>query len=397
MTENLSLKINFSDFAKNELAKFYKEPRNRLWLVDLFGFWIIEHKLKGTYLPDFLKALSERVFLPEIQNVNLKEFNVLDVKIRRSTMEIMLSASVLLEKERRFNPEGVTDFRFYSTIRKAIRSDKYNTFRKVAYVISPLETKESYVGSSTKLVHRMRGHYNGLIAKRHHAKGLQEVFDATGSDPSTMSVFVFDLSNEVDIFEKEQELMDFLRVKAIVLNNSVDARSPAKGRIVSDSSKEKMKISSRRVCHSAQTREAMSKARKGKISYSPEIRKQQIEKVKKPIMGAGVLYPSATEAAKIIGINQSSMVRRLSSNSFPDWYYVGGSKDPNRDLNAPLVEKRKLNEFKSRDMMIEGKLYKSTEDVAKVYGVSGNTVKRRCTFDPIQWPQWKDWFYIDGQ
>lgn len=93
--------------------------------------------------------------------------------------------------------------------------------------------------------------------------------------------------------------------------------------------------------HTLETREKLSKIRKGKPGWIPteEQRRLKSEKLKgkkhskeraakmgeshkKPVICAGIYYPSRRDAAKALNLREGTIGHRLKSMSYPDWYKI---------------------------------------------------------------------------
>jgi group I intron endonuclease len=64
-----------------------------------------------------------------------------------------------------------------------------------------------------------------------------------------------------------------------------------------------------------------SKEHKAKISQSI-LKKKIIPTNRKRVYACGVIYESIIETAKSLGLNISTIKRRIKKDNFPDWYFV---------------------------------------------------------------------------
>lgn len=95
------------------------------------------------------------------------------------------------------------------------------------------------------------------------------------------------------------------------------------GRILSDETKQKMSESHKGKQFSQETRDKLSKAHKGKKFSSESINKMANAHKKQIIcLTNGVVYDSATDAAKILGLNRSSIYGVLRKNRKATHGYV---------------------------------------------------------------------------
>lgn len=103
-----------------------------------------------------------------------------------------------------------------------------------------------------------------------------------------------------------------------VLKRARSMRGP-----VSDETRQRMSESwHRRGGISPETRKKMTEANsRREIHFTEEARRLQKKACQKPIEIEGMYYQSVTEAAKSLGIGQSTVSYRIKSKGFPNWRY----------------------------------------------------------------------------
>lgn len=397
MEERVIILIDFNDSFKREIKRILQLSDARDWLIELFCFWIIQGKRINSPLPDFLSKASKFFFKEENHTDIPLHFNLFDVKLKNNYIELIFSATTSNQKTYFPKSEDIEGFAYSPSLRQMIKKNKYSDFRKSVYVLTLDKQRQGYVGSTIKLPTRLRVHRDDLRARRerHPVKEFLNNFTFKPNGLDNINVFVFDLKKDIDQVEKEQEFFDYFKFKGILLNRGTNARNPNKGIIRSEETIQKLKIVNRDKTLSKETRSLMSNQRKGRVNYNQDAARRSKEKVIKPIVGDGVFYESSADASRRTGKSQSTITRRASNKRYPTWYYVNSIDDPNRDTNSKMVKKRKLNSQHARTLSIEGKIFQSTVQVAKLFGFSANTIYRRCLYDPVLWPQWKDWFFIE--
>jgi group I intron endonuclease len=115
------------------------------------------------------------------------------------------------------------------------------------YEIKNLVTGIRYVGSSKKVMTRLKEHRRELVAGCHHSAALQNAWNKYGAEK-----FKFALIEEIEeknLISREQELLTQVFCEADTYNISREAKSPMKGRV-----------------HSEKTKALMSQQRSGKLN-----------------------------------------------------------------------------------------------------------------------------------
>lgn len=161
------------------------------------------------------------------------------------------------------------------------------------YVIEHGATGKKYVGSAANLYQRKNSHLSSLKHGTHKNQLLQEVYD---QDPKIEFTF-FPTESREFAYEKEQELLDQLKGKSVLLNISPDARTPAKNRPDSLRHWENRVASHRSVA--------------------------------KAVAVDGVRYESMGDAARALNLNSGTVYKRVASPSHPRWHYA-----PRESLNG---------------------------------------------------------------
>lgn len=249
------------------------------------------------------------------------------------------------------------------------------------YILEREDVHEVYVGQSVLLARRLGEHKYRAKNRIHHSVELNKIYNGIGK----LSVTVFVVNDESQLETLEKKLIHYCNRFTGVLNTLL--LKEIEGYEVIVRSRNGL------LEHSDETKKRMSEVRKGRKLTEEHKLKSSIGH-SKPVSIEGKWYLSATSAAKDLNMIQTTVMRRLSNDKFPDWFYIGGKGDPEADQEN-LVMKRKSNASGGRTISIKGKFYNSAREAEKDLNVSAKTVHRRCGYSPIDYPQWKDWFFVD--
>lgn len=221
-----------------------------------------------------------------------------------------------------------------------------------AYALHHDKSGKVYVGSTGNLYARMSRHRTDLKRGVHKNSNLQSAFN---DDPS-FSLSYLPTDTKEKAIEVEQSLLDQHLDSGILLNIASDATNPGAGVIISDEQKEKLRIAALnqfsdpdvRREHSEKTKRlwqdpvyrqshsgrVLSEDSRNKSSKSvkmnwqdptyrerneahlksPEHRALLVAAVSKPVVIDGVTYPSNAEAARKLGIKDSTLRARIKRN-----------------------------------------------------------------------------------
>lgn len=218
-----------------------------------------------------------------------------------------------------------------------------------AYALHHDKSGKTYVGSTGNLYARMAQHRNHLKNGTHKNPNLQEAFD---DDPKFSMSFVATETKEHAIV-LEQKLLDTHHSSGLLLNVATDAVNPGAGIQLTDDQKEQRRLATYNQFADPAARQQHSDISKqlwqdptyranhmgrelspesiAKLSTSvkenwndpiyrerntahlnsPEHRALLVAAVSKPVIVDGVSYPSNAEAARQLGIKDSTLRARL--------------------------------------------------------------------------------------
>lgn len=237
------------------------------------------------------------------------------------------------------------------------------------YVIQDLTDGKAYIGSSVNLKRRMNEHKYRLTHDRHNNIRLQRAFN-NGNALNIVAIPVIS-EEKNNIRQMEQELLDEFHPKGLLYNVAKNVEAPAVGIKPSAETIEKCRLVNLGRKHTPETIEKNRQARLG-AKQSPETIAKRVEKLKgvprpeyvrqlisqkrlgiefsdktkqkmsdsakmrgycdsqikgmkkaisKPISVNGVVYESASAAARIFGIDPGTAMDRAKSSSikFNNW------------------------------------------------------------------------------
>lgn len=207
--------------------------------------------------------------------------------------------------------------------------------QNAAYIIRHEATDKMYVGSTKDADKRIYQHKLDLRNGTHPNKDLQAAYD----QDSNITIELKETVTREEAYAVEQELLDKGINSGNLFNIAADAKIPAKGRLVSDhtrqlistvhkgkklSEEHKQRLSEAHVgrVFSDEHRKNLSEANKGRV-LKPETLQKAVESNSKKVVVEGTEYPSVKEASKAYGISATTAVDRLKSESerFKNWQY----------------------------------------------------------------------------
>ncbi|UCR74626.1 I-TevI-like homing endonuclease [Serratia phage BUCT660] len=253
------------------------------------------------------------------------------------------------------------------------------------YILTFSNKPISYIGSSVNVFKRLREHRNNLAGDRHYNKRLQTFYNLHKDDPVVrIKVQVIRTAETQTPFWLENETLSYVKRKQAVFNIGDTAELPKLGVSVSEETRSRMSESALGKKLSKVTRDKMAAVRKGKVNSEEHVLKTT-KALSKEIMGDGIKYPSASAAGRILGINQSTITRRLSSKGYPGWYLIGSEHDP--DVKSGKIEQTTEKNADNLGYRIDGKIYFTSTEAGNELGYSSSTVKRRA--DDPRFPTWE--------
>lgn len=147
------------------------------------------------------------------------------------------------------------------------------------YKITCKKSGNIYIGSSIHLVVREKEHFNLLKRNVHPNSYLQNTFNKYGIDNLLFEIIEY--CNKESVLVKEQYYLDLYKCFAPSHGfNLCKAAGNSYGRIVTEKTREKLRIACKGYKHSEESKKKISKANKG-YKRSPEITKKILETKKK--------------------------------------------------------------------------------------------------------------------
>lgn len=172
------------------------------------------------------------------------------------------------------------------------------------YKITNKANGKFYFGSSVNIPQRFREHKYRLRKGNHGNGHLQASWNRHGEKSFVFEAWAY--CDPCNTTEYEQILLDLYSAKkSICYNQAIDAKSPNKGRKMSESMKEKVRKfhKGRKWSDEHKMNLAKANARRGKtleVSY-PD--------------GSKIIFDTIREAAQSIGVSSSSIHARMKRNS----------------------------------------------------------------------------------
>jgi predicted GIY-YIG superfamily endonuclease len=170
------------------------------------------------------------------------------------------------------------------------------------YLITDQAETKVYVGSAANVQDRRSNHNGNLARGTHKNKSLQELYnkEAAVDRPLVCKIVLTETRDEA--YELEQSKIHSLKGTDALCNVSENARSPNKGRIASEETRQKQSESRTGLKPSEETKLKMSKS---------------IAEVKaNPLIADGVEYPSTAVAAKELGVTVRTINQRVQNPRF---------------------------------------------------------------------------------
>ena len=228
-----------------------------------------------------------------------------------------------------------------------------------AYILRFVNLGLLYVGSTDNFARRKIEHL-GMLSKGTHYKSLQQAYR---EDKNVIFEF-FPISDREEAFYKEQELITLYSQSGRLLNRvlSVQFRTEETN----------LKISSSLMGHevSSDCRRKLGESKKGNKFWVGKTHSEESRrKISEANKGNSYAKGHSKTPEGIEKIRQTHLGRKLSDNT------------------KLLVS---LNSAKSKQVSVNGILYRNITEAAKAENVSGDTIRRRCLSDDIRY-----WFTAD--
>ena len=225
-----------------------------------------------------------------------------------------------------------------------------------AYVITHKPTGKSYVGSTNDLYMRTKRHVNDLNKGACSNAPLQSVFN----DSADIDLKVYKTSTREEAYQLEQKILD---ENNNLFNIATDAKLPTKGKTLSPEHLEKLRESNigrsmpddlKQKLIDYHTGRKKSDEEKFKIGEARRGKSRPIEELNKyietrrnngiPVRINNVDYRSIGDASDELGVKYMTIYHRCSSDTFPDWQFIGNKRgtqtfttEPENAINNELV------------------------------------------------------------
>jgi hypothetical protein len=170
-----------------------------------------------------------------------------------------------------------------------------------AYVITHVPTGCFYIGSTNDFYKRQCEHIYRLRAGLHRNPSLQRCYNQEPHFKLTfhlVGIKGVDLDIKENSLQLEQELIDRFKDNPLLLNVGLGALAPMLG-----------------TKHSKETKELMSFRKKG-IMPECSVRKRR------PVSIDDVVYESAREAGRQLGMRRQYVEKHLRDTLYPTWFYL---------------------------------------------------------------------------
>ena len=177
---------------------------------------------------------------------------------------------------------------------------------------------KSYIGSSCHIEKRFKEHKAALRKGIHVNKHLQGAWNKYGED-----AFEFKVVEVVDRDHLlEEETVHINLVSSEQSYNIVkNAEAPMTGRKHSEETKCRLSKAHTNKWNDAEYKIKMAALYVGKTHLQSS--KEKIKhSLQKPLIGDGIVFSSAEEAAFTMGMTVSGIKNRVRRNSWPTWYHI---------------------------------------------------------------------------
>jgi len=272
------------------------------------------------------------------------------------------------------------------------------------YLITDLETRKTYVGSSGKPYLRITIHKGFIRGKKHDNPNLNNLIqNRTLSD---FELTVFFTKDREEAYRLEQFFINFFMDRNLALNVGIDVRSPFKGISLSEEHKKnislanmgrevseetKIKISLANTNPSQETKDKLSLSRK----TSP-LALQQLATIqqarKRSIHVEGNDYNTIEDAINATGYSESYL-RREIIRSPKEVYWTSDNASSITGVKWDEDRKQKLRDYRQTDkakaqlesirdinrkkILLNGVLYSSVTEAVSVTGISEATLHKQ--------------------
>lgn len=371
LTEDINVTAKFS-------MLFKKPPKalgNLLMTIAVNGVNNHTNVTSGLY-KDALNLFNSDKWNNEFETP-IKYFPPSLVSVNGPELEINFSETIFDDGD----VEKITDIQIIPDLMGDLDLDRNSGAFSCVYIIRNMDTDVLYIGSSYNCYKRLREHRNDLRNKRHCNIPLQYAFNKLKSE---LQVYVIKTTEVNTPFWLENVALTYINKHGETYNIGDTAELPRLGVPVSEETRRKQSEAHMGSNLSFESRSKMSSIRKGR-KYTPDHVENAILKLKKSLMGDGVKYESAAECARITGIGQSSITRRLTNPNYPGWYMIGSIHDP--DVKSGKVEQTTEKNAENFIYLIEGSMFFTSEEAGRMLGYSSSTVKRRVRDD--RFPDWE--------
>lgn len=227
---------------------------------------------------------------------------------------------------------------------------------EVVYMMTNTKNNKKYIGSSINYEERIKDHLRSLKGNYHENKRIQEDYNKYGKESLKFKILykVEDGESEKR-FRLERETIEYYKTYETGYNLSYDGRGKY---IITEETREKYRRNSAGKNnpmygkkHTEKTKRLISEKASKRVgelnhfygkSHTKETRRKLSEmgrerhskglinpSNRRKVHVEGVEYKSVRYCAKVLGVVPNTVINRIRSDKFPDYYYVDNEQMPN--------------------------------------------------------------------
>jgi hypothetical protein len=262
-------------------------------------------------------------------------------------------------------------------------------FQPGLYQIVNKKTGKIYYGESQNIAVRFSQHFSQLQAGTHWASELQKDWNKCESD-----IFIWQIleigpewNKIINRQIKEKKLIQasinnvYNKLPTPFLINTIP--SSANPVLVHD--KLYASVNEAAKTHNISVKKAIQLLEQNNNEWrylNPEIafkRRHKYEKVSKRVKIDDVIFISVSAAARFFDIHARTVKKRILSGNFPGWLWV--DTETKKKINTNVQRKRQVN--------IEGQLFISIAEAAKIFNLHRDTIRARCLSKSNRFQHWQ--------
>lgn len=248
------------------------------------------------------------------------------------------------------------------------------------YSIVDPNTEQMYIGSTNNLNRRRHEHLKLLKDNNHYNNSLQNNYN---NDESQL-LFHTPTKTREEAYQLEQKMIDKFKDSHLLLNIASDVKSSRKGAVLSDKTKELIKIASTGRKLSDETKEKIRQANIGKTISAEH---------KSKLLASNIGRNCSDETrekmrqSKLDNTYYNVEAARLSNigRKMPD-NTRAAIREANLGRKMKPELKQKIIECNNKPVVVNGILYDNCTSVSKDFNVAKSTVTNRC--NSSKFPNW---------